>query len=148
MSVSLLHFMTIQYAALSCAAVGCGDPGTPTNGQRSLSSTTYNSVVTYTCDVRYTLQGMNNRTCQSNGQWSGSLPQCNCTLNDTCVPSSRRKWKEFGGSCICKNIMIMSTSHSCAAVCSSPCQNGGTCTGPDTCSCDVGWMGLQCETGV
>ena len=31
-------------------AVNCGDPGTPTNGQRSLSSTTYNSVVTYTCD--------------------------------------------------------------------------------------------------
>ena len=77
MSVSLLHFMTIQYAALSCAAVGCGDPGTPTNGQRSLSSTTYNSVVTYICDVGYTLQGSNSRTCQDNGQWSGSLPQCN-----------------------------------------------------------------------
>ena len=62
-------------------AVGCGDPGTPTNGQRSLSSTTYNSVVTYTCDVGYTLQGANSRTCQSDGQWSGSVPQCNRTLS-------------------------------------------------------------------
>ena len=58
------------------SAVDCGDPGTPTNGQRRLSSTTYNSVVTYTCDVFYTLQGSNSRTCQSNGQWSGSVPQC------------------------------------------------------------------------
>ena len=65
-------------AALSSAAVGCGDPGTPTNGQRSLSSTTYNSVVTYTCDVGYTLQGSNSRTCQSNGQWTESIPQCLC----------------------------------------------------------------------
>ena len=37
------------------SAVNCSDPGTPTNGQHSLSSTTYNSVVTYACDVGYTL---------------------------------------------------------------------------------------------
>ena len=58
--------------------IDCGNPGTPTNAQRTLSSTTYNSVVTYTCDVGYTLQGANSRTCQSDGQWSGSAPQCNC----------------------------------------------------------------------
>ena len=57
--------------------IDCGDPGTPTNGERALSNTTYNSVVTYTCDVGYTLQGSDSRTCQSNGQWSGSVPQCN-----------------------------------------------------------------------
>ena len=57
-------------------AINCDDPGTPANGQRSLSSTTYNSIVTYTCDVGYTLQGANSRTCQSDGQWSGSVPQC------------------------------------------------------------------------
>ena len=34
-----------------------------------------------------------------------------------------------------------------AAVCNSPCQNGGTCTAPDTCTCDVGWTGVQCEAG-
>ena len=61
------------------AAINCGDPGTPTNGQHSLSSTTYNSVVTYTCDVGYTLQGANSRTCQADGQWSGSVPQCTGT---------------------------------------------------------------------
>ena len=67
---------------LSISVIDCGDPGTtPTNGQRSLSSTTYNSVVTYTCDVGYTLQGSNSRTCQSSGQWSGSVPQCSSELN-------------------------------------------------------------------
>ena len=61
---------------ISAAAVDCGDPGAPTNSQRNLSSTTYNSVVNYTCDVGYTLQGTNTRTCQSNGKWSESVPQC------------------------------------------------------------------------
>ena len=58
-------------------AVDCGNPGTPPNGRRTGSSTTYNSVVTYTCNTGSTLQGSNRRTCQSNGQWSGSLPRCN-----------------------------------------------------------------------
>ena len=35
----------------------------------------------------------------------------------------------------------------CTALCVSTCQNGGTCTAPDTCTCDVGWTGVQCETG-
>ena len=71
------------HIVLSFPAVDCGDPGNLTNGQRSLSSTTYNSVVTYTCDVGYTLQGSNNKTCQSSGQWSGSVPQCNGMLLQT-----------------------------------------------------------------
>ena len=66
-----------EWILFQSPAVDCGDPGTPTNGQRTLSSTTYNSVVTYTCDVGYTLQGSNSRTCQSDGQWSGSVPPCN-----------------------------------------------------------------------
>ena len=34
------------------------------------------------------------------------------------------------------------------ASCSSPCQNGGTCTGVDTCTCVAGWTGTLCETGM
>ena len=68
--------LTVVPLYLPSSAVECGDPGTPTNGQRSLSSTTYNSVVTYTCDVGYTLQGSNSRTCQSSGLWSGTQPLC------------------------------------------------------------------------
>ena len=64
------------YSLPANSAVDCGDPGTPTNGQRSLSRTTLGYAVIYTCDVGYTLQGSSSRTCQSNGQWSGSVPQC------------------------------------------------------------------------
>ena len=77
--VSLFSVSVLAYLSLfdfSPTVVDCGDPGTLTNGQRSLPSTTYNSVVTYTCDVGYTLQGSNSRTCQSDGQWSGSVPRC------------------------------------------------------------------------
>ena len=69
--------MNLILVQFSTAVVDCGDPGNAKNGQRTLSSTTNNSVVTYTCDVGYTLQGSNSRTCQSNGQWNGSVPQCN-----------------------------------------------------------------------
>ena len=79
---SLLHVkwreMHLVFFCL-IAANNCSDPGPPTNGQRSLSGTTYNSIVTYTCDVGYILQGSNSRTCQPNGQWNGSMPECNGT---------------------------------------------------------------------
>ena len=77
----VIHSTVQSIAIVSSPAINCGDPGTPTNGQRTLSSTTYNSVVTYTCDVGYALQGSNSRTCQSSGQWSGSLPQCQRMLS-------------------------------------------------------------------
>ena len=76
----VVKLQIITQNCLSIAVINCGDPGTLSNGQHTLSSTTYNSVVTYTCDVGYTLQGSNSRTCQSDGQWSGSIPQCNRKL--------------------------------------------------------------------
>ena len=86
------------YSLPAYSAVDCGDPGTPTNGQRSLSSTTYTSVVTYTCGVGYTLQGSNSRTCQSNGQWSGSVPQCNGM-------SVKHQLWHFSCNTICYNVL-------------------------------------------
>ena len=85
-----------------CPVVNCGDPGTPRNGQLTGSSTTYNSAVTYTCNTGYTRQGSNRRTCQSNGQWSGSLPRCN---------------RESAFSACVKHIYYMFKCHS-----TSPCE--------------------------
>ena len=34
------------------------------------------------------------------------------------------------------------------AVCDSGCQNGGTCSSPNTCVCDTGYEGDYCQTGV
>ena len=68
---------TLNLFCTSHSVFGCGDPGTPTNGQRTVSgSSATNYIVTYTCDVGYTLQGTHIRRCLSNGQWTGSRPQC------------------------------------------------------------------------
>ena len=77
MSFILLNFLSWMLFHAICLVVNCGSPGTSPNGQRTGSSTTYNSVVTYTCNTGYTWKGSNSRTCQSNGQWSGSVPGCN-----------------------------------------------------------------------
>ena len=34
------------------------------------------------------------------------------------------------------------------AVCDTSCENGGTCTAPDTCECLDGYSGDQCENGM
>jgi len=36
----------------------------------------------------------------------------------------------------------------CLAVCSGRCQNGGTCSGPETCSCPSGFTGQFCENDI
>lgn len=57
--------------------VDCGDPGVLQNGGRNFSSSTkFGSVVTYMCADDFRLTGTQNRTCQSNGRWSGALPVC------------------------------------------------------------------------
>lgn len=33
------------------------------------------------------------------------------------------------------------------AACTSGCQNGGTCSLPEVCTCIPGWTGSNCETG-
>lgn len=34
------------------------------------------------------------------------------------------------------------------AVCTQICENGGVCTGPDTCTCGAGWSGADCTTPI
>lgn len=54
----------------------CGDPGTPTNGDKIETGSMEGDTVYYTCDSGFKLSGDVTRTCQSNGQWSGTLPKC------------------------------------------------------------------------
>ena len=62
---------------LASSDIDCGFPDSPKNGQlRAFVSTLYTGRVTYLCHTGYTLQGSNTTTCQSDGQWSGSVPQC------------------------------------------------------------------------
>ena len=62
------------------------------------------------------------------------MPQCNRELDYVLLVVRRRPPVQV--------LYVFTT-----ATCSNPCQNGGNCTAPDTCSCDLGWTGVQCETG-
>ena len=73
----------IKYIDSSPSAISCGSPpAAPANGRRSGSGTTYQSTVTYNCNAGYSPipPGPNTITCMANGQWSGSVPVCNCKL--------------------------------------------------------------------
>ena len=69
---------------LSSIAIDCGGLSVPSNGQISITATTFGSVATYSCDRGYTLDGNTSRICQSNGQWSGPQPSCvgECLCNN------------------------------------------------------------------
>lgn len=65
-----------------CIAASCGDPGSPTNGYRDGGVFTFGNEVNFHCERGYELTaGSEKMECQSNGQWSGSLPTCSaCAL--------------------------------------------------------------------
>ena len=48
----------------------------PSNGTAIVTTTTYNSVVSYTCDPGYDLFGVETRTCDESGVWTDGEPSC------------------------------------------------------------------------
>ena len=59
----------------------CGNPGTPYNGEKNSSTYQYGNSISFTCNVGYTLQGSQVRTCQTNGEWTGTQPSCTSKLD-------------------------------------------------------------------
>ena len=53
-----------------------GTLGDPANGLVSISTTTYNSVATYSCNIGHNLIGDDMRMCLETGSWSNSEPTC------------------------------------------------------------------------
>lgn len=54
----------------------CIDFGSITNGYRQISGNYEGDVVTFFCGDGYTLVGVPEATCLSDGQWSASWPTC------------------------------------------------------------------------
>ena len=54
----------------------CPTLDNPANGNLVLSGNTSGETADYTCDTGFSLVGMSQRSCQSNGTWSGSEPTC------------------------------------------------------------------------
>ena len=58
----------------------CGIPETPTNGVVKFNSTLRGSNATYVCYEGCIHNGVVQRVCQGNGQWSDDVPQCKSKL--------------------------------------------------------------------
>ena len=73
-------FLYVLYVGVSC-----GQPDDPSNGRVDTSAgTSFGDVARYSCDTGYTRNGPAERTCQADGQWSGSAPTCESETLSAC----------------------------------------------------------------
>ena len=65
------------------AGVVCPDLQNPPDGVVSLSDgTAFGSQATYTCNDGFVISsGDDTRTCEANGEWSGTIPTCERMLD-------------------------------------------------------------------
>ncbi|XP_069119974.1 protein lev-9-like [Argopecten irradians] len=61
---------------LQCTPINCGFPGNLVNGWQSGHLFFFGETVMYHCNDGYELIGQSTQTCEENGKWSGSLPNC------------------------------------------------------------------------
>ena len=66
--------------------VDCGDAPGISNGEVTFSSTSFGSTATYSCDAGYELVGEATTTCESSGQWIGTVPVCRLIPTTTMPP--------------------------------------------------------------
>ena len=68
----------LTIVAFILVGVVCPDLENPPNGTVSLSmETVFESQAAYTCNDGFVISsGDDTRTCEANGQWSGTIPTC------------------------------------------------------------------------
>uniref|UniRef100_A0A673MU52 CUB and sushi domain-containing protein 3-like n=1 Tax=Sinocyclocheilus rhinocerous TaxID=307959 RepID=A0A673MU52_9TELE len=77
------HLLTVG-CCCSPAEVDCGHPGSPPHAVVMGDKFTFGSTVHYRCLEDRALIGESTRTCQLNGQWSGSQPHCSGDKRGAC----------------------------------------------------------------
>ena len=66
-----------MYCFYLYAVINCGSLQDPENGMVTMTETTVGSTARYSCSgSNYILVGTAKRTCQADGMWSGSAPEC------------------------------------------------------------------------
>ncbi|KAI8498132.1 hypothetical protein Bbelb_240760 [Branchiostoma belcheri] len=67
---------TWSNAVPTCTQIQCPTLTAPPNGALSTTATSYQTVVTFTCNTGYQLNGAADATCQADGTWSNPVPTC------------------------------------------------------------------------
>ena len=80
-----LSYYSIKIFLIS-GPVTCPSLIEPDNGEVSVSSNTFGSVVSYICTPGYVLTPSNGgvRVCEEDGQWTGVAPTCPRELHQGC----------------------------------------------------------------
>ena len=63
-------------AAPACEPTPCPAPANITHGLMFGASYTFQSIVSYSCQRGYTLEGPTERQCSANGNWTNTIPVC------------------------------------------------------------------------
>ncbi|XP_067839671.1 sushi, von Willebrand factor type A, EGF and pentraxin domain-containing protein 1 [Heptranchias perlo] len=152
-----------------CKAKRCAAPPNIPEGAVLSDSVFYiNQKVTIQCQTGYQLHGNAVITCSTDQTWSPVTAYCekiSCGapaqvanalvrgvshhLGDVATYSCYSGYMLEGSrASSCLQNGTWSTPPVCKAVCRFPCQNGGVCGRPNTCTCPEGWMGRLCETPI
>ncbi|XP_019617399.1 PREDICTED: E-selectin-like [Branchiostoma belcheri] len=67
---------TWSHTAPTCPPIQCPTVTAQANGAISTTATSYQTVVNFTCNPGYVLNGTTNTTCQANGTWGNPVPTC------------------------------------------------------------------------
>ena len=66
------------YSVLAPVIVTCDELTAPANGDVNQPGNSVGTVARYTCKDGFELIGNKTRTCQEDGEWSGTDPTCKC----------------------------------------------------------------------
>ncbi len=80
----LIHLLLLLLYIL-LTVVDCGSLFDPDNGMVTVTTTTFESTATYTCDTGYTLIGASTRMCGAGGSWTLMEPTCVGMYNNIIV---------------------------------------------------------------
>jgi hypothetical protein len=72
----LISMQIFQLQLFCTLVVDCGKFPTLLNGKIHSHGTTYQSVVKFTCQDGYKLDGPSSALCLANGSWSAEIPKC------------------------------------------------------------------------
>ncbi len=97
----------------TCSLVNCGNPGVPDNGwQNPNASYTFDSKVFYSCLNGFELNGSSMISCQANGTWSNTSPQCSAII-DCEIPTE-----------LPANVIVSGDSYTINSTITFTCNNG------------------------